>query len=289
MKPGQSSLTAQNNAILRVHERMRPAPARILDDPYAAAFLPDRLRNAADADQQIQAIVAGWDRQFPGVGNAILVRGRYIDRCIETALQDGLRQVVILGAGFDTRALRLPALQAGASVFEVDHPDTQAVKRERIEPHAPPATRYVAIDFNRDPLGATLRSSGHDADCPTLFIWEGVSYYLPAATVDRTLAAVRRCSPPGSRIVGDLFTAAVAGGVSRMPEADRLRAGLHRIGETIRFGIPLAQIDRFWTQRGFGDVKWISARRWAQMRLGSLITKRPISEMFILIQAAVAW
>jgi methyltransferase (TIGR00027 family) len=135
--------------------------------------------------------------------DAILLRVAFIDRVI---VERAPRQVVILGAGLDTRAWRLPTL-AGASLFEVDHPATQAYKRERAHslgaPHATP--RYVALDFRRDRLGAALRAAGHDAAIATTWIWEGVIMYLDDAALRGTLAEIRAASGPGSRLVAHYY------------------------------------------------------------------------------------
>lgn len=288
MKPRQSSATARNNAILRAHETMRPANERMLYDPYAALFLPDRLQPVAERRRQLDEIVAGWERRYPGVCAAVLVRTRFVDDCVKTALHDGFRQLVILGAGYDTRALRLAALQADVTVFELDHPATQAIKRLRTGPTASPHVRYVPIDFTVDALDETLLAGGYDPDSGTLFVWEGVTYYLPAEAIDRTLDVVCRCSATGSRIVFDVFPPSVAGGASPLPEAKVLRDGLARIGESIVFGIAPDRIDRFMAARGFERVVWIFADDWAHARLPGANANRVVSRMFIFVQASVA-
>ena len=288
MKPRQTSLTAQNNAILRARETLRPADARILDDPYASVFLPERLQTAANADRQMEALIAGWDRCYPGVGNAILVRGRYMDEHLTRALRDGIRQVVILGAGYDTRALRFPALQQNTTVFEVDHPATQTTKRRRMRSFDLPHLRYVPLDFTTDRLDAALLAQGFDPGDRALFVWEGVTYYLLSETIDHTLAAVRRCCAPGSRIVFDVFPDSVVQGISLLPGAWALQNGLAWIGEALRFGIAPERIGRFMNERGFGHTAWIEADRWARSVLGRAVTNRPVSKMFIFVQATVA-
>lgn len=111
-------------------------------------------------------------------------------------------QVVILGAGLDTRAWRLPTLGA-ARVFEVDHPATQGYKRTRIPLLGPPkgALTFVPVDFTKDDLVAALAAGGHDPTQPTAWVWEGVTMYLDDAALRSTLAAVRRMSAPGSALL----------------------------------------------------------------------------------------
>ena len=119
------------------------------------------------------------------------------------AIDDAVRahptpQLVILGAGLDGRAWRLPA----PAVFEVDQPASQADKRDRAKAlPADQAPHYVPVDFGHDDLGAALRAAGHDATVPTTWIWEGVVPYLTPAEVTATAAAVAACSAPGSRLI----------------------------------------------------------------------------------------
>ncbi|MGW2842598.1 class I SAM-dependent methyltransferase [Streptomyces sp. NPDC001493] len=144
------------------------------------------------------------------------------------ALDDALRdhpnpQLVVLGAGLDTRAWRLPEL-AETDVWEVDHPASQQDKRDRLadagatadggtpadaDPAADagtlPATarsvRFTPVDFATDDLGSALRTAGHDASVPTTWLWEGVVPYLTRAEVRATVAAVAGRSAPGSALV----------------------------------------------------------------------------------------
>ncbi len=128
MKQNRSSVTAENNAVLRTHESMRPESDRICNNPYVVYFLPDRFMSAKDKDDQIHQSIADWETLFPGVSNSIIARTRFIDDCLKEAINAGIRQLVILGAGYDTRALRFEALKDGVMVFELDHPATQRVK-----------------------------------------------------------------------------------------------------------------------------------------------------------------
>ena len=114
----------------------------------------------------------------------------------------GCRQVVILGAGFDTRAYRFEALR-GIPFFEVDHPATQEAKRRRVASLPPPLARVIwtPVDFERDALEDGLARAGHDPAVPTVWIWEGVVMYLADAAVRSSLDAVRRRSAKGSVLI----------------------------------------------------------------------------------------
>lgn len=123
------------------------------------------------------------------------------------AIDDAIRgatstQLVILGAGLDGRAWRMPEL-AGAVVFEIDHPDTQREKQARAAELRRVASEvhFVPVDFERDDLAAALDEAGHDPSQPTTWVWEGVVMYLSLADVEATLAIIARLSAPGSRLV----------------------------------------------------------------------------------------
>ncbi|MEZ4236925.1 MAG: class I SAM-dependent methyltransferase [Myxococcota bacterium] len=132
----------------------------------------------------------------------LVVRVAVIDRELADAVQHGCEQVVVLGAGYDTRAWRMPALR-DATVWEVDHPSTQARKQQCIlgAPLFAGDVRFVPVDFARDGLGEALARAGHDAGAPTVWVWEGVVMYLPDAALRQTLAALAARSAVGSRLI----------------------------------------------------------------------------------------
>ncbi len=121
--------------------------------------------------------------------------------------EKGPRQLVILGAGLDARAFRLREL-SDIDVFEVDHPATQRFKRERVRGLSPCARslRFVSVDFERERVDARLAEEGHDAEEPTLWVWEGVVPYLPLAATRSTLAQISARSAKGSRLVVSYVT-----------------------------------------------------------------------------------
>jgi methyltransferase (TIGR00027 family) len=144
----------------------------------------------------------------PGIaGNitSMMVRTRFIDDCLRRAIAGGATQVVVLGAGFDTRAYRITQDLPQVRVFEVDRAETQAAKRRRVEEGlgGPPANlTYVAIDFLREDLGEALARHGHDRAQKTFFVWEGVTMYLPEAEVRKSLAYMASHAP-GSAVAFD--------------------------------------------------------------------------------------
>jgi methyltransferase (TIGR00027 family) len=157
------------------------------------------------------------------VGNVrmMIVRTRFIDEALAQAIADGATQVVVLGAGFDSHAYRCGPLLAGARVFEVDRPGTQAFKRHRVSEvtgSLPSNLTYVAADFEHEDLAAVLRRHGCDPAERTFFILEGVTMYLPEEAVHGTLRLVASHAP-GSGLVFDFVYRAMIDMLARIDMA----------------------------------------------------------------------
>jgi len=199
MRDGTASRTAQYMALFRALETIRPERERLFADPQAPAFLDRGLRAAVTAARVplLGGLVPAYiDRRWPGPRASGVVRTRVIDDAVRAALDDGARQVVILGAGFDTRAQRLA--RSGVRYFEVDHPDTQALKRAG---GTADGVRYVAVDFAREEVGPALAAAGLEDHARTLFLWEGVLSYLEPPAIDAMLTWMAVTGGPGSSVV----------------------------------------------------------------------------------------
>lgn len=291
MRVDRASLTAENNAAVRAFESMYSADARICHDPYARYFVSDSLRNATDLHSALAQRISDWENRFPGICSAIAVRTRFIDDCLETAFAEGLQQLVILGAGYDTRAFRFDRLKKSVAVFELDHPATQKIKRERCRAiRAAFAERivFVPIRLGEEDLGRILFDHGYRSARKSFFIWEGMSYYLPAAVVDDTLTFISRYAAKGSSVAFDYVSPAVAGGTSRLPEATALGTALKQLGEPLVFGIEPGNIDAFLGDRGFALVQDLTAADCRRRYLAGANRQRQVSEMFRFAQARVS-
>ncbi len=201
VKPGQASQTAVLVCTARAiaHDEGR-MPG--FSDPTAVALLPDAARATVEAHRKgpPKGLRARFRYEFM-VGRATMmaVRTVVVDEAVRGVSSP---QVVILGAGLDGRAWRMPELR-NAIVFEVDHPDTQREKRARIGSLTQEAreVKFVPVDFTRDDLAERLAAAGHDPSKPTTWIWEGVVMYLTPSEVEATLRVIEARSTPGSRLV----------------------------------------------------------------------------------------
>jgi methyltransferase (TIGR00027 family) len=134
---------------------------------------------------------------------SLAARTRFFDEQVMAAIGTGIRQVVILGAGYDDRAMRFAT--PGVLFFELDHPGTQADKRARVAAlGADSAARLVAADFRTDDVAAALAAAGHDAAAPTLFVCEGLLVYFDAESIVAFLASVRAAAAAGSVLAASL-------------------------------------------------------------------------------------
>lgn len=256
MKADKPSRTAEATAFQRAAERRLPVSARVLDDPFAEHFLGPLRKAALSASGP----VARLDETWLGLTPYVVCRHRYIDDRLAEALRDGVDQVVILGAGYDSRAYRFAAQLGTRPVFEVDHPATQGRKTRILaslaKKGALPAVdvRHVSIDFQRDRLGDRLESSGHRRDRRTFFVWEGVSMYLTRAAVKATLDAIRQLAPERSELVLDAWFL--------LDEPD-LRATAHRLsanvlsvlGEPVTFSMHPEDVGAFLGRHGLSVVE----------------------------------
>ncbi|MGB5811250.1 MAG: SAM-dependent methyltransferase [Polyangiales bacterium] len=174
-------------------------------DPLASQWLPRWMGLLAEAPGHLGP-AARWYRRWArvtsmGMVDHMVLRTEAIDAKLREAIEAGVDQIVILGAGLDARAWRLPNLK-GTTVFEVDHPATQRFKRARIGDALPPTeVRYVPVDFERERFSGALEASGLVQTRATAWIWEGVAMYLPVAAVEDSIAQMTRLSAPGSQLL----------------------------------------------------------------------------------------
>lgn len=225
MRAQRPSLTASLVAALRALYTEMPEPYRVAPDPLAAHLVPWPLALPARALARVAGVPAaaravhhGLGRALFGVSYHVALRTRAIDDALREAVARGASQLVVLGAGLDSRAMRLPEL-AGVQVFEVDHPATQRYKVERLAALARPGgggatapgdatapaleaggLAHVGVDFERDRLDEALLAAGFRPDLPAFWIWEGVIPYLTRDAVEGTLRLTAALSAPGSRI-----------------------------------------------------------------------------------------
>jgi methyltransferase (TIGR00027 family) len=203
VKPNVPSLTARGVALARASYDRPSSPT---GDPVAEQRLADSLAEGIDIEALQQRRHAAAARGDAGFLRFLALRTRFFDEAVVRALGVGVRQIVILGAGYDARALRFRT--PGVRFFEVDHPATQADKRDRLE-HVGAALdgiTFVAADFTDAGLASALAEAGHDATQPTQFLCEGVLRYLPEQWFHELLRVPAQRATPGSELAVSIST-----------------------------------------------------------------------------------
>ncbi len=290
MLTDRPSQTAEGIASARARESARPEGERLFYDPFAHHFLGDRIRFIT-RHRFLRAIFRWRNRRIlPGMFGGLVARTRYIDDYLLARLNEGVRQVVILGAGYDSRAYRFEEVCRHVRVFEVDHPATQNVKIEKMDQllnGLPDYVTYVSVRFNSENLAEKMQQSGYRKDEKTLFIWEGVTMYLTAEAVDATLAFVADHCACGTSIIFDYFPPSIADGTCPLREAITLRKMVARYGEAICFGIEPKDIESYLARRGFHRVHNISAEECKRLYFNENYEKLPVSRLFNFVHAEV--
>ena len=204
MEPGKHSYMAEGTALLRAAHQVLDEDPKILDDPLAVTLMGTDTEELIEADLERQQ-----SNYLRNARTFAVLRGRYIDDELSAALDRGIRQYVILGAGLDTTPYRPAHAGRELATFEVDHPDTQRWKLEKLHQadiRIPSNLKHVTIDFEHQSLDDELAASGFAFDVPTFFSWLGVTYYLTPESVFETFRFVAKM-PPASQIAFD-FTLA---------------------------------------------------------------------------------
>jgi len=270
MEEGKPSFTAEIDAVIRTIESEKPESERLCYDPFARGFLSTTNRVIGMIPPLSKLALWYLEQKHPFLLDCIPARTRYIDEYVDTCIDDGLNQLIILVAGYDSRAYRIERLQGKVTVFEVDHPATQTLKIEKVKKMLDPLPSnvvYVPIDFNKETLPQRMSQSKYDKNKKSLFIWEGVTPYLTAESVDETLRFVARNSGPGSSIIFSYILKSVVDGTCQLEGAREIRKAFSRggiadlssdKGDRLMFGIEEGTIEAFLSERGFQQIKDIS-------------------------------
>jgi methyltransferase (TIGR00027 family) len=244
-----ASRTAQYVALYRAFETYERKRAPLFRDPFARRFLDRPLALAVSASRApgLRGLVERYaDRRSPGSRTSAIARTAYIDDAVRAAVAGGIDQVVILGAGFDCRAHRMPEL-AGVAVFEVDRAETQAAKRARVPAASP--VRYVAVDFLRDDVGDKLAGAGWQPQRRTLLLWEGVTNYLTEDAVAKVLRWFATAAA-GSIVVFTYVHGGLLDGTVRFVGGELMLDNVKRLGEPWTFGLRPDQVGDFVARAG---------------------------------------
>ncbi len=228
MNQRSASRTAMLVSALRARASARPQP--LCSDPWAVQLAGEVGMALADRHEQLYPASELW----------IALRTAWIDERIRRlcAPRGERRQVVLLGAGLDTRPARMGG--DGLRWFEVDHPASQAVKLERLgelDNYPLDAATFVRCDFERDDFIDRLAESGFDAQEPALFVWEGVTPYLSEEAIRATVSRISTSCHPDTVLIYDHLEKKLVRGTSIDGADAALKEMVEELGEPFRFGI----------------------------------------------------
>ena len=263
----KSSRTAEWTCICRAASFLESDPCLKSDDSLALRILPSPIKSLIQIP-----LYRTLHCRFgapKGIYEYIIGRTKYIDAAFRKAVEDRFDAIVILGAGFDTRAIRFPSGQEGPSVYEFDSSTTQQRKRELFSKGGvvlPPNVRLLEIDLDRESLSEKLQA----VDFPTrgrgLFVMEGVTMYLDPLTIESTFHAASRYMGDDGLVVFDYVRSPVLRGESKSRGESEVIKAVSRVNESWRFGLDEHSIEQFLS--GFG------------LRLRDHLTPRDIEDRF---------
>ncbi len=252
MRNAIPSRTAQRVAIRRAAHQLLDNP-KVFDDPLAIAIAGEDSEPPADTEHPFSRALRAF----------LAVRSRYAEDWLAAAVERGVRQYVVLGAGLDTFAYRNPFQSAGLRVFEVDHPATQEWKRARLDEARIPIPQemtFAAVDFERESLADGLLRAGFKQRQPAFFSWLGVTPYLSRPAFDATIQFIASM-PSGSGVVFDFAVERSLLSPLQQQALDVMAARVARAGEPFQLFFDPAALARDLACLGFVNIEDLNADR----------------------------
>ncbi len=283
-----TSKTAVLVATIRaVHLRWHNPP-HVFEDTYALQMLTPFWHAVAKyrlLKWLVGDVILGVYRP---VYPAVVLRSRYTEDQLEQAIESGTSQYVILGAGHDTFALRRQDLADKVRVFEIDHPATQEVKRQRVQKaigSIPPNLTFVPVNFEIDKMDEELAKAGFDSQKPAFYSWLGVTYYLTPEAIRDTLDRVAEISAPGSRLVFDFKVAKHIISDEWRTLCEKMESFVARRGEPMLTDFTPQSLSDLMARHGYTEVEMIPPEEQRNRYLGDRTDFEP-TEFFHFAQFA---
>ncbi len=251
MESGKPSYMANRTAFLRAAHQLLDDDPKILADPLAMSLWSSNAESDIKEDLEfLQGPILRRARTF------MVVRARYTEDRLREAIKRGIEQFVILGAGLDTFAYRSGESFKNLRIFEVDHPDTQRWKLQKLKAAqigVPAHLKHIGVDFECHSLADELAAGGFDAAAPTFFSWLGVSYYLERDAVFSMFAFVANMTPPSQIVFDYLLDEILLDEKSRESNSSaRRQTDTH--GEPIRTRFAPRDLELELQRSGFGTI-----------------------------------
>lgn len=280
--------TALGPMVIAAVERYTPLRQRLIDDELAVQFLPPGLQPIVRACRwrTVRDLLTRLtNRSAPGIWGSMLCRKRYADDAVTDALTDGIGQVVILGAGLDTRAYRLLDVP-GAVGIELDqraNTDDKLRRLRAIYGEPPERVRVVPIDFEVDDLDSVLAAAGFDRGRPALFVWEAVTQYLTEESVRATFTFLAE-APAGSRLIFTYVRADFLDGTN-VYGAQRLRERMTGKYDVWKWGIAPQNVSTLLSEYGWTEREQVGPAEYVARYLEPVGRRLQVSEIERFVRA----
>ena len=274
---------AEAIAMMRAYESSKPGDERICYDPYALYFINPKILEYV-AKHQGEANASAENNS-----GSIVARVRYFDDFVKKSVNEGLEQLVIFGAGFDTRAYRIKGLE-NIKVFEVDHHDTQGFKVQKIKEifgSIPEHVVYIPVDFETQTLSERLFDNGYNQSMKTLFIMEGLVMYISPEGIAETLSFIAENSSKGSAVIFDYFPESVVDGTNKLEIAQDIRNFAIQQGEPLKFGIKEDKLEEFLSTFGFSNIQNVSPEDYKKAYFTGKNENRNVCELVYFTHAMI--
>ncbi|MCY4355025.1 MAG: class I SAM-dependent methyltransferase [Truepera sp.] len=254
LRKSQSSTAEVAAAVRAMHQRER---VRIIEDPYAK-FLCGRFWQLVLRIRPLEWFIRGVLRPIAPASMCVLMRARYAEQTLETAIEASITQYVIIGAGMDSFAFRRPDLMDRIDVFEIDHPVTQQKKLEYIRRaglSVPPRLHFVPTDLSRISALDALAGSGFEISQPTFLTLLGVAYYITADSLTETARSISQHLPAGTLLVIDYLLDEESAKFEHLPMRSRMKSFVARRGELMVSEYSLAAMNDLMAAQDFETVE----------------------------------
>ncbi len=283
MQKNESSGTAEMTTVYKAIESLQSENDRVIYDPYAMLFIGNRWKKLIENLFTLWLMKQLGKLKYPGFRNSIIARVRFMNECIKECFPGDFTQLVIFGAGYDMSAFCFRDILSNAQIFEVDHPNTQKRKVAKINKQIkdiPGNITYIPVNFETDDLKASLVASGYVSSEKTLFIWEGVIYYLEKESAEATLDFMVNNSASGSKLAFDYLPPEVIDGTSTDRLGKKMRNSLAKFGEPFKYGLTNENVDNLLKNHGFTDIRKCSSKEIRDTYFHGNNQKRKVSKIF---------
>lgn len=274
----KTSRTAEFNCMIRAASFYEKRPQYKSNDYIAPKLLPKFFLPVARIGFFRNLF---WSRVFPpGMYEYVIARTKFIDNIYKNAISNEFDQILLFGAGFDTRSIRLANSSKKTSIFELDAPVTQKSKINQFKNKGVqinPNTTFISMDFNRESIEDKLLDSDFNKNKRTLFILEGLLFYLQSQAVDDTFKVINQFSGEESEVVFDYIFSSVLRGENLYYGESEVFNGVKNENEPWSFGIEKGEIESFLENKNLKLIKNLNSedleREFFEDEMGNIIAK----------------